>query len=92
MALRFASFEADTEAVTWFSGEFSFGRHHVLLAKSIKLRYSASMWDVSFFNTSFEASVSNVTSLHKIMIFKIASYDPFNISVWKTNEPSNLLS
>ncbi len=26
-ALRFASFEADTEAVTWFSGELSFGRH-----------------------------------------------------------------
>ncbi len=26
-ALRFASFEADTEAVTWFSGELSFRRH-----------------------------------------------------------------
>ncbi len=26
-ALRFASFEADTEAVTWFSGEWSFRRH-----------------------------------------------------------------
>ncbi len=27
MALRFVSFEADTEAVMWFSGEWSFGRH-----------------------------------------------------------------
>ncbi len=64
-ALRFASSEADTEAVTWFSGEWSFGRasNHVLLAKQIKLRYSASMWNISFFYTSFEASVSNVTSL-----------------------------
>ncbi len=47
-ALRFASSEADTEAVTWFSGEWSFGRssNHVLLAKRIKLRYSASMWNI----------------------------------------------
>ncbi len=26
-ALRFASFEADTEAVTWFSREWRFGHH-----------------------------------------------------------------
>ncbi len=36
---------------------------HVLLAKRIKLRYSVSMSDVSFFDTSFEATVSNVTLL-----------------------------
>ncbi len=35
----------------------------MLLAKLINLQYSASMWDVFFFYTSFEASVSNVTSL-----------------------------
>ncbi len=47
----------------WFSGEWSFGRHRLLLSKQIKLRYSALMWDASFFYTSFEASVSNITSL-----------------------------
>ncbi len=36
---------------------------HVLLAKRIKLRYSAPMRDVLFFYTSLEASVSNITSL-----------------------------
>ncbi len=38
-----ASFEADTEAVTWVSGnEASDVIDHGLLAKRIKLRYSAS--------------------------------------------------
>ncbi len=36
---------------------------HVLLAKRIKLRFSASMRDISFFYTSLEASVSNIRSL-----------------------------
>ncbi len=48
---------------------------YVLLAKQIKLRYSASMF--RFFDTSFEASVSNVTYI----LYYITIFD--NAALWK---------
>ncbi len=56
-ALWFASFEPDTEAVTWSSGKLSFRRHR---SRAFGKTNQPSMWDVSLF--SFEASVE-VTSL-----------------------------
>ncbi len=60
-ALRFASFEADTEVVTWFSGEWSFRRHSSrAFGKTNQttdtVLQSCEMFRV--FDTSFEASVS----------------------------------
>ncbi len=61
--LRFASFEADTEAVTCFSGEWSFGRHR---SHAFGKTNQAPMLrcEISFFDTSFEASVLNITKMH----------------------------
>ncbi len=69
MALRFASLEADTEAVTWFSGEWS---ARFFFPKPVKrkprlLRENPTQcFNVRcfiLFYTNFEASVSNITSL-----------------------------
>ncbi len=64
-APRFATFEPDMKQSRGIqANEASDILDHVLLAKRIKLRYSASMF--RFFDTSFEASVSNVTSLRSV--------------------------
>ncbi len=60
-ALRFASFEADTEAVTWCSGERSFGRHRSRAFGKTNTALQCEMF--RFFDTSFEVSVSNITLL-----------------------------
>ncbi len=61
-APRFATFEPDMKQSRGIQANEALDvLDHVLLAKRIKLRYSASMF--RFFDTSFEASVSNVTSL-----------------------------
>ncbi len=65
-APRFASFEADTEAVTWFSGELSFGRHKSrAFGKTNQALIQC--FDVRRFGYLMQASkpLSNVTSLHK---------------------------
>ncbi len=50
--LRFASFEADTEAVTWFSGEWIFGRHRSrAFGKTDQAPIQC--FNVSFFYTNF---------------------------------------
>ncbi len=70
-APRFASFEADTEAVTWFSGEGSFRRHKSRAfgktnqTTDTVLRCEAFRF---FFYTRIEASVSNITSLETKML------------------------
>ncbi len=45
--LRFASFEADTEAVTWFLGKWSFGRHRSrAFGKNESNSDTVLLWDV----------------------------------------------
>ncbi len=60
MALRFASFEADTEEVTWFQvNEASDVIYHVLLAKRIKLQ----RFNVTCFVFLIQASKLNFISI-----------------------------
>ncbi len=59
---RFASFEPDTEAVTWFSGELSFRRHRSCAFGKTN-QAPIQRFDVKCIVILIQASVLNVTSL-----------------------------
>ncbi len=83
-ALRFASFAA----VTWFSGKRSFRCHRSrAFRKTNQAPIQCFNVRFRFFDTSFKASVSNVTSLHScIFVFlKILKHQTNRIFILSLN-------